>query len=129
MLRTIANGGGFPETKMPAFGDKHPDAQMVAILEFIKTSWGPDERQFQREATVREVESESSRTSSGRWNRVGLELRLADTAAAGTTRLRGGQSAGELVDELCNAGVRRVVEFKLCPPCAYDNGKAYTRNG
>lgn len=59
LLAIIANGGGFPETKMPAFGDKLTDAEMVAILEFIKTSWGPDEREFQREATVREVESES----------------------------------------------------------------------
>jgi hypothetical protein len=48
LLRIIANGGD-PKynSKMPAFEKTLSKAQMVAILEFIKSVWGRKEREFQ----------------------------------------------------------------------------------
>jgi mono/diheme cytochrome c family protein len=37
---------------MPAFGDRLDDAQIRAVLEYIKTFWGPDERAFQAEVSL-----------------------------------------------------------------------------
>jgi mono/diheme cytochrome c family protein len=48
LLDIIANGGD-PSTnsRMPAFKDQLSTIEMVAILDFIKSSWGEEERQFQ----------------------------------------------------------------------------------
>jgi len=48
LLSIIANGGD-PAYKgiMPAFKDKLTEAEMVSILEFIKSKWDKDEREFQ----------------------------------------------------------------------------------
>ncbi len=40
---------------MPGFGDRLDEPQIRAILEFIKTWWGPEERAFQWEMTQREA--------------------------------------------------------------------------
>ena len=36
---------------MPAFDDQITDEDIEAILEFIKTSWGPQEKAYQDQAT------------------------------------------------------------------------------
>jgi mono/diheme cytochrome c family protein len=48
LLNIIADGGD-PQhnSKMPAFQATLTEAQMVAILEFIKSTWGREEREFQ----------------------------------------------------------------------------------
>jgi len=48
LLNIIANGGD-PKynSKMPAFKETLSKAQMVAILAFIKRTWGREERAFQ----------------------------------------------------------------------------------
>ena len=44
----------FPESRMPAFGGQLSEAEVLSILEFFKSNWGPQERTFQWEATLRE---------------------------------------------------------------------------
>lgn len=51
LLEIIRDGSNSPQSAMPAFGDRLTDADISAILEFIKTSWGPAERQYQQEVT------------------------------------------------------------------------------
>jgi len=48
LLNIVANGGDPAfNSKMPAFKDKLSEEEMAAILEFIKSKWGKDEREFQ----------------------------------------------------------------------------------
>jgi mono/diheme cytochrome c family protein len=52
LFRIVRNGGqatGPADFKsgMPAMKDTLSDAQIIATLEYIKTFWGPDEREFQ----------------------------------------------------------------------------------
>jgi len=48
LLSIIANGGDPAyNSKMPSFRDQLSREQMVAILEFIKSKWGPEERKYQ----------------------------------------------------------------------------------
>ena len=48
LLNIIANGGDPAyKGKMPAFKDKLTEAEMVSILEFIKSKWDKDKREFQ----------------------------------------------------------------------------------
>lgn len=49
LLLSITANGGDPanNSKMPAFGDKLAEEELIAILEFIKSKWGKDEREFQ----------------------------------------------------------------------------------
>lgn len=48
LLDIIANGGDPAfNSKMPAFKDKLSEEEMRAILAFIKSKWGKDEREFQ----------------------------------------------------------------------------------
>lgn len=51
LIGIIRDGSAFPESRMPAFGDQLSDDDIKAILEFIKTSWGPQERAFQAQLT------------------------------------------------------------------------------
>jgi mono/diheme cytochrome c family protein len=51
LLDITANGGSLPESRMPAFGDKLTEDEIRAILEYIKTWWGPEERAFQWQVT------------------------------------------------------------------------------
>lgn len=41
-----------PESRMPRFGGILTEGDVVAILEFIKSSWGPAERRYQWEQTL-----------------------------------------------------------------------------
>ena len=48
LLNIIADGGDPAyNSKMPAFKNRLSDNQRVAIMEFIKSRWGRDEREFQ----------------------------------------------------------------------------------
>ncbi len=53
LLEIIAEGSNFPESRMPTFGDKLTDDQILAILDYFKSTWGPQERSVQWEQTVR----------------------------------------------------------------------------
>ena len=53
LLAIIANGGDPAYSTMPVFMDVLSDAEMRAVLTFIKTSWGQEEREFQWWITVR----------------------------------------------------------------------------
>ena len=49
LLISITLNGGDPayNSKMPAFGDKLTEDEATAILDFVKSKWGKDEREFQ----------------------------------------------------------------------------------
>jgi mono/diheme cytochrome c family protein len=48
ILSIIANGGDPAyNSKMPAFKDKLTSDEMAAILDYIKSKWGKNEREFQ----------------------------------------------------------------------------------
>ena len=53
LLEILANGGDPTfNSKMPAFGEKLTPDEMRSILEFIKSKWGKDAREFQWWITV-----------------------------------------------------------------------------
>lgn len=52
LVDLVANGSDFAQSRMPAFGDRLDDDEIIAILEYIKTWWGPDELAFQREVSL-----------------------------------------------------------------------------
>lgn len=47
LIELIAEGSDFAQSRMPAFDSILDDGQIIAILEYIKTWWGPEERDFQ----------------------------------------------------------------------------------
>ncbi len=47
LLRIVAEGGKPEDGNMPAFGGTLSEDEMHAVLTFIKTSWGQEEREFQ----------------------------------------------------------------------------------
>tara|TARA_R110000868_G_scaffold399591_1_gene673454 strand:- start:6237 stop:6641 length:405 start_codon:yes stop_codon:yes gene_type:complete len=51
---TAAVVGGEYESDMPGFGDSLRDAEIRAILDYIKTTWPERERAYQRERTQQE---------------------------------------------------------------------------
>ena len=51
LLAIIAQGGTMPNSAMPAFDDRLNPDEMEAILVYIKSFWGPEELEFQREVT------------------------------------------------------------------------------
>jgi mono/diheme cytochrome c family protein len=51
LIDLIANGSDFAQSRMPAFGDRLSTGQIEAILEHIKTWWGPEERARQWDAS------------------------------------------------------------------------------
>lgn len=54
LIEIIRDGSGFPQSRMPAFGDRLTEEEIGAILEFFKESWGPQERAFQQQMTERD---------------------------------------------------------------------------
>jgi mono/diheme cytochrome c family protein len=54
LISIIANGGDPSYSKMPAFKDMISETEIVAVLNFIKSSWGLKERQFQWWLTTRD---------------------------------------------------------------------------
>lgn len=55
LLLDIVKNGGDPvyNSKMPAFGDKLSDEEIISILEFFKSKWETEEREFQWWITAR----------------------------------------------------------------------------
>ncbi len=54
LIEIIQNGGNVAfNSKMPAFGDKLTEGQIVSILEFFKSKWGVAAREFQWWISVR----------------------------------------------------------------------------
>ena len=51
LIEIIRDGSDFPQSRMPPFGDRLADEDIEAILEFIKTSWGPQEKAYQNQIT------------------------------------------------------------------------------
>jgi mono/diheme cytochrome c family protein len=54
LIEIIRDGSDFPQSRMPAFGDRLADQDIEAILEFIKASWGPQEKAYQGQVTEQE---------------------------------------------------------------------------
>lgn len=50
----ILNGSAFEQSRMPAFGDRLSEDDVIAILEYLKSEWGETERAYQWENTWRE---------------------------------------------------------------------------
>lgn len=58
LVEIIADGAEFPETRMPTFGDQLTRHEIESILDFLKSTWGPEEREWQWEQTLRETAQE-----------------------------------------------------------------------
>ena len=51
LLEIMAQGGSLPATAMPGFEGTLDQVQMEAILTYIKTFWGREQRDFQEQVT------------------------------------------------------------------------------
>jgi mono/diheme cytochrome c family protein len=56
ILEIIDQGSRMPGSPMLAFGDKLNEAEQEAILTYIKTWWGPQERAFQWQVTQQSLQ-------------------------------------------------------------------------
>ena len=54
LIEISRDGSDFPQPRMPAFGDRLTDEDIEAIVEFIKSSWGPQEKAYQSQVTEQE---------------------------------------------------------------------------
>ena len=54
LVEIILDGSEFPQSRMPAFGGQLTEPEVLSILEFFKSTWGPQERTLQWEVTLRE---------------------------------------------------------------------------
>jgi mono/diheme cytochrome c family protein len=54
LIDLILEGSEFPQSRMPAFGDELTESDALSILEFFKSTWGPQERAVQWRVTLRE---------------------------------------------------------------------------
>ncbi len=54
LIEIIAEGSNYPEATMPTFGDELTRDEIVSILDYLKSTWGPEEREWQWEQTLRE---------------------------------------------------------------------------
>ncbi len=51
LLQVMREGSGMPNSKMPVYGEILSQAEMEAVLAYIKTFWGPEEAAFQQQMT------------------------------------------------------------------------------
>jgi len=51
LLDLIANGSDFAQSRMPTFGETLSEPETLAILEYLKSNWGEQERAFQWQAS------------------------------------------------------------------------------
>ncbi|MEA3511844.1 MAG: cytochrome c [Actinomycetota bacterium] len=58
LLSLTRDGSVFPESRMPPFGATLTDDEITTIFEFIKSSWGPQERDIQWQVTWSEEQRE-----------------------------------------------------------------------
>lgn len=54
LLGIVLDGSDFAQSRMPAFVDLLSGDDVLSILEFFKSKWGPQERAVQWEMTLRE---------------------------------------------------------------------------
>lgn len=54
LVDIILNGSEFLQSRMPPFGAQLSEAEVLSILEFFKSMWGPEERALQWEVTLRQ---------------------------------------------------------------------------
>lgn len=54
LVGIVLDGSDFPQSRMPTFGDLLSEDDVLSILEFFKSNWGPQERAHQWEVTLRE---------------------------------------------------------------------------
>ena len=57
LIDLIRHGSDFPQTRMPAFGDRLSENEVASILEFLKASWGEQERSYQWQITWQEQQA------------------------------------------------------------------------
>lgn len=60
LYRTVRDGGAFNETPgfksaMPAFGDRLSPQEIPDVIAYLKSLWGTREKEFQAQATLREL--------------------------------------------------------------------------
>ena len=55
LVRIVLDGSDFPQSKMPAFAGVLTEEEVHSILDYFKSTWGPQERDVQWSATVREA--------------------------------------------------------------------------
>ena len=60
LLSLTRDGSIFPESRMPPFGGTLTDDEITAVFEFIKSSWGTEERAVQWQVTWSEEQREQS---------------------------------------------------------------------
>lgn len=48
LTEIVRDGGRGPESRMPSFGSRLSDVEIQEILDFIKSSWDPEQREYQR---------------------------------------------------------------------------------
>lgn len=53
LLEIIRDGIDVPQSRMPTFGEKLSDEEILAIIEFLKSNWGREERSYQWQITRR----------------------------------------------------------------------------
>ena len=51
LLEIIARGTGMPNSPMPAYGETLTETEQAAVLEYIKSFWGKQERTYQAQMT------------------------------------------------------------------------------
>ncbi len=54
LLTIVTDGSGFEQSRMPTFGDVLTEDQIAAVLEYLKSKWGPEERAYQWQVTRQE---------------------------------------------------------------------------
>lgn len=54
LLGLIRDGSDYPQTRMPSFGRTLSDEEITAILEYLKSNWGAQERAYQWQITSQE---------------------------------------------------------------------------
>lgn len=57
LVELIQNGSGFEQSRMPQFAGRLSEEQVLAVLEYLKSHWGDQERAFQWQITQQEAQS------------------------------------------------------------------------
>lgn len=58
LFQIIRDGSDFPASRMPSFGEILSDADIIAILDYLKENWGPEEREYQQRINEQPTEPE-----------------------------------------------------------------------
>ena len=53
LVDIVLNGSDFPQSRMPLFAGSLSEGDVIDILEFFKSTWGPTERDVNWQATQR----------------------------------------------------------------------------